>query len=960
MSSGKRFPRFVPALAVLTVVGHGIAVVYYSTSTVGIAIANSLQIALCLLATAMCFRAARREPGFSQGFWTLVGFGIAVWGFANLGWAYYEIFRHSEPPPGSMIRFLFDTQGMFFVMSVFLNQEKTGSKVEAEEALDFVQIGILFFLIYFGMYYLPALTRGPEAALAREIRVDTWSEVGIIILAALQWRRGRFPETRRLYGGLVLCQLVNTAGWLAADVFQPSDSGPVTTWAGLGWSLPLLYVASWAATWQPGPQSHDKPIRRERTLANILVANSMFAFVPLAILFLIAELGPGWKLVRFSLLAVSFLCYAIRIGLTQFQQQKDEDTVRRQTRAMDSSTDGFALIDQNGLHVYANAAFARMLGLEGPELIVGQPWRVVFAFQDVKRLEPEVRHSLVQSKKWSSTIPLRRIDGSRIPVEMTITAMPDGGTVCVCRDLSERQRAERAQAEAEAKYRALVEQVNAITYIAEIGIDGQWYYVSPQIERIIGYTPDEWLALSKNWADHIHPDDRAIVLAAEQASEKGEPFQAEFRVRRKDGREIWLNDTGVVVRGSNAHPLMEGIIVDITERKQLETQLQQSRKMEAVGRLAGGIAHDFNNLLTIITGYTDLALSRPAVPLDLRSDIERIENAAGRAAALVRQLLAFSRKQVLQPKILDLNTIVVNMEKLLRRLVDDNIEMSTSVRDDLGKVKADPAQIEQVIMNLVVNARDAMPNGGRLLLETCNAHLDAVYASEHASVKPGTYVMLAVSDTGVGMDSETVAHIFEPFYTTKEAGRGTGLGLSTVYGIVKQSGGYIWVYSEPGKGSTFKVYLPRVDEAQEAEAPKTAPFSDRRGTETILLVEDEEAVRDLVKTILTSHGYHVIVARDAQHAEQHAEKYPADIHLLLTDVVMPGTSGRELAVRIMGRRPGIRVLYMSGYTENVITSGGMLEEGLAFLQKPFSPAVLVQRIREVLTQTAVPRNSAQR
>ena len=474
---------------------------------------------------------------------------------------------------------------------------------------------------------------------------------------------------------------------------------------------------------------------------------------------------------------------------------------------------------------------------------------------------------------------------------------------------------------------------------------------------ILGYKPGEWLAVSKDWANHIHPDDRSSVMAAEEASRKGEPFQAEFRVKRKDGREVWLNDTAVVVKGSNAHPVMEGIIVDITERKQLETQLQQSRKMEAVGRLAGGIAHDFNNLLTIITGYTDLALSRPSVPLDLRSDIERIEHAAGRAAALVRQLLAFSRKQVLQPKILDLNAIVVNMEKLLRRLVDDNIEMTTSIRDDLGKVKADLAQIEQVIMNLVVNARDAMPNGGRLVLETTNASLDAAYAFEHASVKPGNYVMLAVSDTGIGMDSETLAHIFEPFYTTKESGRGTGLGLSTVYGIVKQSGGYIWVYSEPGKGSTFKVYLPRVEEVPQGEPAKPPSLPQHRGTETILLVEDEEAVRDLVRTILSGHGYHVIVARDPIHAGEIAAKFPGEIHLLLTDVVMPGIGGRELAASVQRNRPGIRVLYMSGYTENVITSGGMLEEGLSFLQKPFSPSVLVQKIREALAPASTPNVS---
>ena len=528
--------------------------------------------------------------------------------------------------------------------------------------------------------------------------------------------------------------------------------------------------------------------------------------------------------------------------------------------------------------------------------------------------------------------------------------MPDGGTVCTCRDLSQREEAEKARQQAEAKYRTLVEQVNAISYIAEIGMDGQWHYVSPQVEPILGYTPEEWLAIAHHWAEFIHPDDLPIVKAAEESSEKGEPFQAEYRVKRKDGREVWLNDTGVVVKGGNARPVMEGIIVDITERKLLETQLQQSRKMEAVGRLAGGIAHDFNNLLTIITGYTDLALSRPAVPLDLRNDIERIENASARAAALVRQLLAFSRKQVLQPKTLDLNAIVVNMDKLLRRLIDDHIEMITRVQDSLGKVKADPAQVEQVIMNLVVNARDAMPDGGRLVLETSNVDLDAAYAFDHVSVRPGRYVMLAVSDTGVGMDAGTLAHIFEPFYTTKESGRGTGLGLSTVYGIVKQSGGYIWVYSEAGKGSTFKVYLPRVEDLVDPPEAKPVPLTDHRATEVVLLVEDEEAVRDLVHTILVGQGYEVIVALDPPHAEAIASKFPREIHLLLTDVVMPGTSGRELAARIMLKRPGIRVLYMSGYTENVITSGGMLERGLAFLQKPFSPAVLVQKIREVLAR----------
>ena len=939
-------------MALLVVIAHACSVTFLTSSSSRSLLGNLLQIFCSFFAAAMCFRAARRAPGFSQSFWTLIGCGLGIWGVADIGWTYYEVVLHAEPPSDSLIRFLFDTLGMFFVMAIFLDQEKTDSKVEAAEALDFVQVGILFFLLYFGAYYLPTLSLAPQPAFTREMAVAIGSDTAIILLAVLQWRRARFPEVRKLYGGLALYQLVYMVGSHCVNAFQAQQESPTGTWFDLAWSLSLLFGAFWAATWQPGPASVPRSDVRKASLTDIVVTNGMFAFLPLAILFLLSELGPSWKPLRYSLLAVSFVCYALRIALVQFGHQQRAETVRRQSLAMDTSSDGMSILDGNGVHVYANAAFAKMLGFDSPERIIGQPWRVVYAFQEISKLEIEVRTALAQSGKWSAPISLRRPNELPLPVEMTVTLMPDGGTICTCRDLSQREAAEKARAEAEAKYRALVEQVNAITYIADIGINGHWHYVSPQIEAILGYSPQEWLSVSHRFADFIHPDDLPIVRAAEAASENGDPFQAEYRIKRKDGREVWINDTGVVVHGNQSRPVMEGIIVDITERKLLETQLQQSRKMEAVGRLAGGIAHDFNNLLTIITGYTDLALSRPAVPLDLRNDIERIENASARAAALVRQLLAFSRKQVLQPKTLDLNAIVLNMDNLLRRLIDDHVEMITCVHDDLGKVKADPAQIEQVLMNLVVNARDAMPNGGRLLLETSNVDLDPAYALEHVSVKPGRYVMLAVSDSGVGMDAAILPHIFEPFYTTKESGRGTGLGLSTVYGIVKQSGGYIWVYSEVGKGSTFKVYLPRVEDSAEHVESKLQPLAEKKGSEVVLLVEDEEAVRDLIRTILAGQGYEVIVALDPQHAEVIAHKFPREIHLLLTDVVMPGTGGRELAARIMTTRPDIRVLYMSGYTENVITSGGMLERGLAFLQKPFSPSSLIQKIREVLAPSA--------
>jgi PAS domain S-box-containing protein len=949
--TSRHLPRFVVTVACFVVVLHALGVVFLGTSASGSILGNGLQVFSSFLAAAICFRAALRGIGFSRAFWMLVGCGLGAWGVADCGWAYYEVSLRMEPPAGSLIRFLFDTHGMFFVMAIFLNQDKQDSTVDLAELLDFLQIGVLFFLIYFGGYYLPAINLSAPAALVREFHVMTLEAVAICSLAVLQWKRSGTPEAKHLFGGLALYFLLY--GSVATEVTwaQIIQEVPTGTWYDIGWSIAMLCGAFWAATWEPVGAPSRRERFRNRTLGEILFNNTMFTFAPMMILIQVAQMGPEHKLIRFTLLGLSFGCYAMRIGVTQFRQYQDEETVRRQTLAMDSSIEGIGLLNDKGEHVYANAALASILGLRSPEAILGQHWRTAYAFQGTSLMEMQVRQSLASTGRWSGQLQFRRPDGNRIPVEMQVSLLPDGGTVCVCRDLSQHQVAEKARAEAEAKYRMLVEQVNAISYIAEIGISGQWFYVSPQVQAILGYTPEEWLALAPDWAEHIHPDDLPAVLAAEEQSGKGLPFQAEFRVRRKDGREVWLSDTAVIAQGSNSHPVMEGIMVDITERKALETQLQQSRKMEAVGRLAGGIAHDFNNLLTIITGYTEMALNRPQLPHEVRADIERIENASGRAAALVRQLLAFSRKQVLQPKILDLNKIVLNLDSLLRRLMDERIEMVTRVKDDIGKVKADPAQIEQVIMNLVVNARDAMPEGGRLVVETCNTELDATYAVDHVSVKPGRYVMLAVSDTGVGMDKQTMAHIFEPFFTTKESGRGTGLGLSTVYGIVKQSGGYIWVYSEPGKGSTFKVYLPRVDESPEDFTAGESTHRAQAGKETILVVEDEEDVRELIQTVLREKGYEVIVSEDPQHAERAAAQFGGEIHLLLTDMVMPGISGRELATRISARRQDIRVLYMSGYTDNVITAGGMLEKGLAFLQKPFSPATLVQKVREVLSRT---------
>jgi len=383
-----------------------------------------------------------------------------------------------------------------------------------------------------------------------------------------------------------------------------------------------------------------------------------------------------------------------------------------------------------------------------------------------------------------------------------------------------------------------------------------------------------------------------------------------------------------------------------------EEQLRQWQRVEAIGRLAGGVAHDFNNLLMTILGCSELLLREFDADDPRREEVEEIRRAAQRATSLTHQLLAFGRRQVLQPRVLDLNEIVANMDRMLRRMIGEDIQFLTILAPGLWPAKVDPGQIEQVIMNLVVNARDAMPQGGRLTVETSNMRLDEDYARRHIAVKPGAFVMLAVTDTGCGMNAETQSHLFEPFFTTKEKGKGTGLGLSTVYGIIKQSGGNIWAYSEAGKGSTFKVYLPRAEDPLKRHRPKEIALEVSRGTETILLVEDEEAVRTMISRVLQGSGYTVLEACQGREAIEVCRKHPGPIHLMVTDVIMPQMSGRELAERLAAVRPETKVLFMSGYPDNAIVHHGVLDPGTAFLQKPFTLTALENKVREVLAQGA--------
>ena len=512
----------------------------------------------------------------------------------------------------------------------------------------------------------------------------------------------------------------------------------------------------------------------------------------------------------------------------------------------------------------------------------------------------------------------------------------------------ERKESEKALRASEAAFRGLFESApDAIVLVNE---DGRITLVNAHAESIFGYARKELIGkpvemlLPERFRER-HIGHRTAFQANPTIRRMG--VGIELFALRKDGVEIPVEVTLSPLR-TNEHTEILSIIRDVSERKQLELQLSQSQKMEAIGRLAGGVAHDFNNHLGVIIGYSELLLDRLPPGDPLRKSATMIREAGQRSASLTRQLLAFSRRQIFEPKVLDLNAVVSDIDSMLRPLIGEDVELVTLLDPSLGKLRADPAQVDQIIMNLAVNARDAMPHGGRLILQTSNADLDEAYASKHATVKPGHYVMLAVSDNGTGMDKQTQEQIFEPFFTTKEKGQGTGLGLSMVYGIVKQSGGYIWVYSELGQGTTFKIYLPRMDEdvADASAEPVLRPAS--TGQEIVLVVEDEGMLRELFCEFLRESGYTVLAAGTGEEAVEISSRHQGPIHLLLTDAVMPGIRGRELAHSLEQRRPDMKVLFVSGYTDDSVLRSGLVQPGTAFLQKPFSRGALTRKVRAVL------------
>ncbi len=610
----------------------------------------------------------------------------------------------------------------------------------------------------------------------------------------------------------------------------------------------------------------------------------------------------------------------------------------------------------------ANAAVEYIFGYR-PDELEGETTEILHldreSFEEFGRL---TRKSLEQKQSFHGEFQMRRRNGEVFPTEHSITVLNpesgwNGGVVSVVRDITERKKLEKELRDSEKRYRDLVENLNDVVYLVDR--EGRITYVTPPVQTVLGYTPDKLTGTV--FFPLVHPEDKGRIGQEFERTITGERIVTEFRIRVGSGEYLWVRTSSVPVYDTGGIVGLQGVLTDISGRKQaeeekanLEKQFHHAQKLESVGRLAGGVAHDFNNLLSPILGYSEMLMEEEADAESCRELSEEIYKAAGKAADLTRQLLAFGRKQTLEMEVLDMNEVLKGLEKLLRRTIREEIDIDLQLSSESLPVMADQGQVEQVIMNLAVNAQDAMPGKGTMTIETGLLDLDEESADVYHGINSGLYAMLAVRDTGTGMDRETLDQVFDPFFTTKAQDKGTGLGLATTYGIVKQHGGSIHPYSEPGRGSIFKVYLPICREACPTEKSLEMRENAPRGTETILVVEDDDNVRDLAARILESLGYKVLEAPDGEHALHSAKVYEGPIDLLLTDVVMPKMRGREVSEKLSAVRPELKVLFMSGYTDRNISRDQILDQGAHFIQKPFGKVQLAVKVREVLDDRIPP------
>jgi two-component system, cell cycle sensor histidine kinase and response regulator CckA len=913
-----------------------------------------------LAAAVICWLTSQRAGEFGKRVWRLVSLSALLTSIGQALYTYNYDYKHAPLGtlwPSDFLVFFWIVPAM---MTLFLSVRDSDHGLEWLRFLDFVQVCTLALVVELTQIYVPS--RWAAAGQSMQLRALHAGILFFGLIAISFLVRGLLSQNRterafflRMGGFLVVYGTVLNVT-LNAQASAHYEQGK---WLDLSWTVSYCVLILLPATWN---EREDTP--RLETGSNALEMVALFSplLIPaivFSLLLSVAQEQFAWSVV---LVLVSFVAAGGRTFVVQRQLLIRSRELQRNIYLLrgitDGTTDAVFVKDLRGNYLMINSAGAGFVG-KSVEQILGKTDLDLFSPDTARAMMEKDRQVMLQgitqtyeergtsngiSRLYLATKgPYRDAHGEII------------GLLGISRDITERKRAEEEIRQSQQKLRIHFEHTPLA--VVEWDLDFRAAAWNPSAERIFGYSRQE--ALGQHARFIVPPQYWAHVEQVWQAllKQRGGARSTNDNVT-KDGRTIsceWYNtplvdDSGKVLG-------VASLVQNVTERVALEEQLRQSQKMEAVGRLAGGVAHDFNNLLTVILGYSQILADGLPAGSRLAESTTQIKSAADRASAITRQLLAFSRKTVLSPRVINLNDTVLNLDSMLRRLIGEDIEVFTVPANDLGSVQADPSQIEQVVMNLALNARDAMPHGGKLTLETSNVALDRTYVREHQAVEPGRYVMLAVSDTGEGMSGETQARIFEPFYTTKEVGKGTGLGLSMVYGIVKQSGGYIWVYSEPGRGSTFKIYFPRVDQAPEVLGGEKQTKNVQRGTETILLVEDDEQLRQLSSSVLAHCGYNVLVASSPEEGLKICQDNSKDIRLMVTDVVMPRINGRQLAEQILKLKPEMKVLYISGYTNNAIVHYGVLDPGLWFLPKPFTLSALVAKVREVLDTAGEPSSA---
>jgi PAS domain S-box-containing protein len=891
----------------------------------------------------------RRSEPLGRLFWKLSAIAFLLWCVGQALGVYYGSYLNLTTRSLWFVDIFYVAWPAPLVMCLFLDTEEEQEGGEWRRLLDFGQVALVFVLLFF---YFSALSA----------QNTTWSTYGLsaatdgLMMAAFFSRaysmRGE-PASRLFLGiGLFRAVAFLTDLYFVAGLPEQVNGA----WFDLIWSAPWLVPILTAVSSTGGsatePSSPAVRLRRSR----MLLTHVLPLVFPVLVVVTAASVAPTQlKIAALAVLASLGISYA-RLLLTHDALHRSTEAVRNQHEMLNAIVEGTTAAiyvkDLEGRYQLMNSAGVALVGRKLDE-IVGKKDSELFSPDSageimardqemlesgaVSTYEEEISRGSLTRTFLTTKGPLRDAQG-RI-----------SGIVGSSLDITERYRAIEALAESEERFRTIFD--GSPIGMAVISTDGNIVASNSACREMLSLAEENLIGVAI-FDELTHPDDRAGDAERFRRLIRGE-IEYDRREKRyilRDGRRVFADLHLYLVRDKKgAARYVIGISVDISERKSLETQLRQAQRMETIGRLAGGVAHDFNNLLMVIKGYCELLLEQGGIS-DGSPQLERISKAADQAASLTQQLLAFSRKQVMQPKVFNLNTLVWSAEKMLSRLISENVEMVTVTAKNLGTIRADPGQIEQVILNLVINARDAMPDGGTITLETANIELDDSYAQGHLGAVPGSYVMLSVTDNGLGMDEETQAHIFEPFFTTKELGKGTGLGLSMVYGIVKQSGGYIWVHTAIGKGSSFRVYLPRVFEHEQELASPFPASQKTAGKETILLVEDDPLVRGLALEILKTRGYSVLVAERPEAALEICRQHAGKIDLVLTDVIMPGMNGREMADEIIAMRPEVGLLFMSGYTDTVVVRNGNAGRVTSFLQKPFSPTVLGRKVREMLDE----------